>query len=192
MLVEAAMRTFARLGPDSTAIDDVILEAGVSHGTFYNYFTTLDELFSTVAAEISDQLLARMALQRNLPDPADRVACAVRTFILMAAADPVRGWVVVRIALVSAPLGEMMRSWMTDDITTGLSAKRFRTSSVQAAADAILGLGLMGMRSVLRGEAGIEHAEHVAEMVLRALGVPDAAEVAQRDISDDAIIARAL
>lgn len=191
MLVDAAMRTFARLGPDSTAIDDVILEAGVSHGTFYNYFATRDELLATVAAEISNQLLARMALQRGLPDPADRVACAVRTFILMAAADPIRGWVIVRTALMAAPLGEMMRSQMMHDIKAGLAAKRFQKCSVQAAADAILGLGLMGMRSVLRGDAGLEHAEHVAEMVLRALGVTDATEMARRALGDDAIIARA-
>ena len=190
MLVDAAMRSFARLGPDSTAIDDVILEAGVSHGTFYNYFATRDELLATVAAEISDQLLARMAPQRALPDPADRVACAVRTFIRMAAADPIRGWVIVRTALIAAPLGEMMRSQMTHDITTGQSTKRFNKCSGQAAADTILGLGLMGMRSVLRGEAGSDHAEQIAEMVLLALGVSDAAEIARREISDQAVAAR--
>lgn len=190
MLVTAAMRAFARLGPDATSIDDVILEAGVSHGTFYNYFDTQDDLLTAVATEISDEVLSRAELRRQLPDPADRVACAVRNFIRLAAADPTRGWVIVRIALVTAPLGEVMRSYMTSDIAAGLATGRFRNCSPQLAADVILGLGLMGMRSVLHGDAKIDHAEDVAEAVLLALGVSNAAAVARYSLDEVALAAR--
>jgi AcrR family transcriptional regulator len=191
LLVEAAMRAFARLGPDSAAIDDVIAEAGVSHGTFYNYFETRDELFSTVAADISDQLLCAMAPHRKLVDPADRVSCAIRTFIRLAAADPIRAGVVVRIALIAAPLGEQMTAQMMQDIEQGLASGRFRKCSPQAAADTILGLGLMGMRSVLRGDAGLAHAEQIAEMALAALGVPEAVEISNRPLDEQAVAERA-
>jgi AcrR family transcriptional regulator len=190
MLVAAAMRAFARLGPDATSIDDVILEAGVSHGTFYNYFDTQDDLLAAVAVEISDQLLLNTELQRQLADPADRVACAVRIFIRLAAADPVRGWLIVRIALVAAPLGDIMQSYMTGDINAGLAAGRFKNCSPQVAADVVLGLGLMGMRSVLRGDANAGHAEDIAEAVLLALGVDDAGAVARYDLDDKALAGR--
>src|SRR5579862_1856074 len=59
-LIEAAMKVFARLGPDAPIIDDFIAEAGVARGTFYNYFETREELLIAVATELSDRLLARM------------------------------------------------------------------------------------------------------------------------------------
>lgn len=172
------MRVSARLGPDAATIDDIIAEAGVARGTFYNYFLTRDDVLVAVASTLSDSLLQEMNYQRDLPDPADRVSRAVRTFIRTAAADSVAGWVIVRIALIAAPLGTAMRDYLAEDVDAGLAAGRFQARSVQAACDTILGMGLMGMRSVLRGEATKDHAEHMAEMVLRALAVPDATEIA--------------
>lgn len=57
--------------------------------------------------------------------------------------------------------------------------------------DLVLGFGLMGTRSVLRGEAGPTHAEDVAQMTLTALGVPNAAEVARRSMDEESLAARA-
>ena len=53
-LMEAANSLFATHGFETPSIDDVISGAGVSRGTFYNHFTTRDELFWAVAAEIAD------------------------------------------------------------------------------------------------------------------------------------------
>ncbi len=180
------MRVFARLGPDAPTIDDFTAEAGVARGTFYNYFETRDELLIAVATAVSEQLHAELPEIRKLSDPAERVARAVRTFIRKAASDPIRAWVVVRIALIAAPLGKSMRANLTADIKAGLGAGRFQSPSVQAAYDVVLGLGLMGMRSVLRGEAGPHHAEDIAQLVLKALAVPDAVEVAHRSMDEGA------
>ena len=54
-----------------------------------------------------------------VPDPADRVGCTVRLFILKAESDPIWGWIIVRVALIAAPLGETMRA----DLATALSFK---------------------------------------------------------------------
>jgi AcrR family transcriptional regulator len=190
-LVEAAMRVFARLGPEAPTIEDFIAEAGVARGTFYNYFETREDLLVAVATVVSEQLLAAMAVLRRLPDPADRLGCSVRTFVRKAASDPTWGWVIVRIALVAAPIGKSMRAYLAADIKDGLAAGRFRSPSRQAAYDLVLGTGLMAMRSVLRGEADADHAEDAAQVVLTALGVPDAAEVAYRSMDAHMLAARA-
>jgi len=190
-LVKAAMKVFARLGPDAPTIDDFVAEAGVARGTFYNYFETREDLLIEVATEVSEQLLADMAAVRRLSDPADRVGCSVRMFIRKAASDPVWGWIIVRIAVIAAPIGASMRAYMTADIEEGLVSGRFRSPSPQAAYDVVLGLGLMGMRSVLRGDAGPTHAEDVAQMVLRAFGVSDATEVSRRPMDPGVLAARA-
>jgi AcrR family transcriptional regulator len=179
-LVDAAMRVIARTGPDNMTVDEIIAEAAVARGTFYNYFTTRDDVLLAVGIAISERLLGRMQAQRSLADPADRVGRAIRSFIRMAAADAVAGWVIVRIALLAAPMGTSMRDYLMADVTDGMASGRFRAHSAQAACDAILGLGMMGMRSVLRNEAPAGHAEHIAEMALRALAVPDAEDVAHR------------
>lgn len=182
-LIDAAMRVVARLGPGTVTIDDVIAEAAVARGTFYNYFNTIDDVLVAVGVGISDQLIVRMAADRHFADPALRVGAAVRRFIQLAMADSNAGWVIVRIALLTAPIGDRMRDEIATDLLDGIRTGRFRVESAQAASDAVLGLGMMGMRSVLRNEAGPEHAEHIAEMVLRALGVPDAAEIARHPLA---------
>ncbi|MFC7473906.1 TetR/AcrR family transcriptional regulator [Dankookia sp. GCM10030260] len=189
-LVEAAMRVFARLGPDTPVIGDFIAEAGVARGTFYNYFKTKEELLIAVAAVIADRIQAETRMLRGLVDPADRVACTVRLFIRQAAADATWGWIIVRVALIAAPLGETMRADLATDIADGIAAGRFQVAAPQVAYDLVLGAGLMGMRSVLRGEAAPGHAEAVARMLLLALGVADAAEVAARPMAEADILAR--
>jgi AcrR family transcriptional regulator len=61
---DAARRAFSERGL-AVQIDDVIRIAGVSRGTFYNYFQTVEELFERVAAEMArdmgDRIHARLA-----------------------------------------------------------------------------------------------------------------------------------
>jgi AcrR family transcriptional regulator len=190
-LLDAAMLVFARMGPDAAAIDDIIVEAGVSRGTFYNYFDSMEEVLVALAARLSDQLLAQIGTVRSLPDPADRLACSVRSFIRRAATDNTWGWVIVRIALVAAPLGQTMRGFLTADIEDGIASRRFRVRSVQMAADIVLGSALMGMRSVLRGEAAEDHAEAIAQGILNAFGVAEASDMVRRSLDERAIVARA-
>jgi AcrR family transcriptional regulator len=189
-LLRAAMRVFARLGPDTPVIEDFIAEAGVARGTFYNYFQTREELLVEVATLIADRIQAETRILRGLPDPADRVCCTVRLFVQMAARDPTCGWIIVRVALVAAPLGETMRTDLARDIADGIAAGRFDVASPQVAQDLVLGAGIMGMRSVLLGEAAPSHDEAVARMLLRGLGVPDADAVARRSMAAADILAR--
>ena len=182
-LIDAALRVFARMGPDSPALEDIAAEAGVARGTIYNHFATREALLVAVAIHAAEAMEARLAPDRALPDPAERLARAVRSYIRGAAADPVWGWAVVRMALVAAPLGAAMRANLAHDLAEGLAAGRFAGITPQAAQDLVLGAGLMGMRSVLQGEAGPGHAEAIAALLLRALGVPDFGEVAARPLA---------
>ncbi|MCA3280663.1 MAG: TetR/AcrR family transcriptional regulator [Roseomonas sp.] len=181
-LVEAALAVFARLGPDAPSIDDFTSEAALARGTFYNFFESREDLLIAVAITVAERIEAELAPLRSCPDPAERLAGAVRGYIRKAASDPVWGWAVVRIALVAAPLGTTMRSNLTRDLTEGTAIGRFRLTSVAAAQDLVLGAGLMGMRSVLVGDVKAEHAECVAQAILMALGVADAADVVARPL----------
>jgi hypothetical protein len=83
-----------------------------------------------------------------------------------------------------------MRADLATDIADGIATGRFEVASPQVGYDVVLGAGLMGMRSVLRGEAAPGHAEAVARTLLLGLGVADAAEVAARSLAEADILAR--
>ena len=53
-LVSAAWQLFHDKGYDQTTVDDIIELSGTSKGSFYYYFDTKDELFSTLSTVLDD------------------------------------------------------------------------------------------------------------------------------------------
>lgn len=54
-LVAAGVTVFARRGLQATRVDDIVSEARTSHGTFYLYFSSKEELFDQLVAEVADE-----------------------------------------------------------------------------------------------------------------------------------------
>jgi len=50
-IIEAAIRVFARKGYWSSRVSDVAREAGIAAGTIYLYFTTKEEILTTLFRE---------------------------------------------------------------------------------------------------------------------------------------------
>jgi AcrR family transcriptional regulator len=88
-LIEAALHVFAEKSADAAVIDDVIKAAGVSRGTFYNYFRTNEELMAAVLHAVGDEILGLIeAAIAAHEDPAERLAhglprAAARRFVGM-------------------------------------------------------------------------------------------------------------
>jgi len=59
------------------------------------------------------------------------------------------------------------------DLKKGLRLGLFQVESISAALDLIRGATVMGMRTIIRDLPPPGHAEQIAVMVLRGLGVPD-------------------
>src|ERR1700712_2738411 len=59
-LCEAATKVFAEKGFHATRVDDIVAGATTSHGTFYLYFGSKEELFDHLVAQVSAEL-ARLA-----------------------------------------------------------------------------------------------------------------------------------
>lgn len=56
-LVEAGTAVFPRLGFHETRVDDVVEAAGASHGSFYRYFGSKEDLFRVIAIDAATQLI---------------------------------------------------------------------------------------------------------------------------------------
>jgi AcrR family transcriptional regulator len=171
-LIAAAYRVFARKEADAVTIDDIIAEAAVARGTFYNYFQTREEVLTAVAAALSDEMnYSIWAQSAKIEDPAERMAIAIRQFLHQAMRDSTWGWVIVRSGLVAAPLSETIKTGVTTDLKAGMRLKRFQVESQQAAIDLILGTGLMAMRTILGGHPEPDYPEQIAKLILKTLGV---------------------
>ena len=172
LLVDAAVRVFARKGAGAAAIHEIATEAGVANGTFYNYFRTREELLDAASGRLAERLHAEIAASRAaVGDAAERVAIGCRRFVLHALHDPTWGAAILRVWGGSPVLNVQTAAAVLDDLRAGRRRKRLRYASETAAADLVQGTVLAGMRTVLEGRAGEEHASAVAALVLRGLGV---------------------
>jgi AcrR family transcriptional regulator len=60
LILQAAVRVFARKGFHASRVGDIAEEAGVAHGLLYHYFASKDELLETVFHDTWTDLLAAM------------------------------------------------------------------------------------------------------------------------------------
>ena len=61
LILDAAVRVFARKGFHTSRVGDIAEEAGVAHGLLYHYFSSKDEVLETVFRETWSELLAAIA-----------------------------------------------------------------------------------------------------------------------------------
>ena len=173
-LVTAAFHVFAEKGFDVPVVADFIAASGVSRGTFYNYFQTREEILAAVADELAREINALiLPVLSDLRDPAERVAASARCFIGMAAGDPVRGAILVRmIPIAGGPLNEQMRRHAVAMFREGVSSGRFKIESIQAAHDIGLGMVAMVVRTILgKKHVPANYTQVTIAMYLRSLGI---------------------
>ncbi len=60
LILDAAVRVFARAGYHTSRVGDIAEEAGVAHGLLYHYFSSKDEVLQTVFRENWSQLVTRL------------------------------------------------------------------------------------------------------------------------------------
>jgi hypothetical protein len=80
--IEAALHVFAEKGPQAAVIDDFVKAAGVSRGTFYNYFRSTDGLLVATQTWLSDDLIKSIedALV-GITDPITRFGMNIRLWM---------------------------------------------------------------------------------------------------------------
>jgi AcrR family transcriptional regulator len=182
LLLDAAVRVFARKGAGAAAIHEIAAEAGVSNGTFYNYFRTREELVDAASRNLAERLFDDItASSTAVSDPAERVAIGCRRFVLKAREDPTWGAAMLRVWAGSPVLNAHTSKALVADLRAGKRRGRLRFASEAAAVDLVQGTVLAGMRTVLEGRARAEHPANVAALVLRGLSVdPDEADAITR------------
>ena len=70
IILDAAVRVFARQGYDATPVGDIAAEAGVAYGLVYHYFGSKDAVLEAVFREQWGRLLAAVALAEETGETA--------------------------------------------------------------------------------------------------------------------------
>lgn len=175
-LLAAGADALAEKG-DALTISDVVARAGVSNGTFYNYFCDRDELIDALAEHSLVSLAAQTAIDSDAADPAMRFAVATSRVLRRAVEDPTWGRTILRLADHRRSTSRELQRYLREDLATGFEQGRFEFGPDELTLDFITGLMMMSIRRIVREEAWPGYVENVLERALRALGI-DAGEAA--------------
>jgi AcrR family transcriptional regulator len=93
-LTAAARSVFARQGYAGARVEDVVGQAGVSHGTFYTYFENKSAVLRRLVEESADRLLAVAAAPWEGQDVEDALIDVIGSILEVFAdeADVIRVW----------------------------------------------------------------------------------------------------
>jgi TetR/AcrR family transcriptional regulator, fatty acid metabolism regulator protein len=87
LILEAAVRVFARKGYHTSRVGDIAEEAGVAHGLLYHYFDSKDELLETIFSNTWTLMIDTIKGVEALDDPARETLRKVAAIVLRAWRD---------------------------------------------------------------------------------------------------------
>jgi AcrR family transcriptional regulator len=177
--------TFGLIGNErglAVRIEEICAAADISRGTFYNYFTSLEQLFEVLAIELSHDL------NRALVSTLDRVRshaegsnAAIQHYLNYARRDPAWAWAMVHLSAFGPSFGAESWEACYRSIAKGIEAGEFDVPNATVGRDLMTGTVMATVRTTLRSGSGRSQSRIVARHLLRALGVPDARA---REIAD--------
>ena len=184
-LLDAALEVLAADG-EGFSVVDIAARAGVSHGTFYNYFADREELVAALVPLLVESFAAQAAAEIDESEPAARFAVITARALAVAAEAPELVRVALRLEAVQrALLAEGPLAYLRDDLAAGHAAGRFDGPPDDGTLDVVLGALLLAARRIVDDEAGLDHRRTVIRRLLVALGVsPGEAEaIADRAVA---------
>ena len=191
-LVDAGFRLLATRPIDAIAIDDIVREAGVAKGSFYNHFDDKDALARTIAGHIRVDLETAVdAANAGVEDPARRVVRAVSVYIRHAISDPQRASVLLRLYAGAANAAAPLNRGILADISDGLLKGRFTIPTAETGVLFIMGVAQSALARA-HGEPNpavtIMLGQQLCSLLLRGLGLPAAeADVIAAQAAHDVI-----
>jgi AcrR family transcriptional regulator len=164
-ILEAALQVFGEMGPDAPKIDDFVAAAGISRGTFYNHFQSVEDLLEATSKWATSELIeTNAAVLEGLEGAALRFGLGLRLFLAKAHADPV--W--CRFVAHVWKLGGL--EFPMRDLDESLELGVFRAPSSAVAQDLFLGGVRQALLRIGSEATTPEYDAQMTQMCLQALG----------------------
>jgi AcrR family transcriptional regulator len=175
-LIESAMVVFAKKGIGSSVIPDVVAAAEVSHGSFYNYFRTNDELLLAVSDELSGEMVQLIApAVDNIADPALRAATGMRCYLHLARSHRLLARFLAAAGLRVLGHQSAVFRYFPNDLEEGQQRGYFsQMMPIKIMLDVTAGVALMAIDRMARSRTPKDYPDQMATAVLRALGLAPA------------------
>jgi AcrR family transcriptional regulator len=168
-LLDAAMRVVSE-HRGSAVIDDVIREAKVSRGTFYNYFDSLDDVLVAIGQKLSNQMTTDiLPVYDVLTEPWQRVAVGFRLFLVRAKLDNDWAGFVTRVEVW--PHSSLVGKYISKDLQLGKAAGQFSFERLSTATDFLMGASARGIQAMRQGVADPNgYIDAAVKMALTSVG----------------------
>ena len=176
-LLECALLVFARKGVDAAVIDDVIALAGVSRGTFYNYFKTNEELLLAVIQQMANELFWLIEqVVGGAANPLERVTTAVRLTLHTTRRYPHFGSFFVRSNMSANMPSTLANEFLSRDLNQAIAPGKLKAIDVGLAIDLIVGATFAGVQALItRPQTHDDYPERLTYHILLGLGLGAAA-----------------
>jgi AcrR family transcriptional regulator len=168
-------------------IEEVCAAARISRGTFYNYFTSLEQLFEVLAIELSHDLnRALVSTWDETQSHAEGSNAAIQHYLNYARRDPAWAWAMVHLNAFGPPFGAEAWDACYRSIEKGIEAGEFDVPNATVGRDLMTGTVIASVRTMLRSGGDRAQPRVVAYHLLRAFGVPDtrAKQIAESPLPD--------
>ena len=185
-LIAAAIDVIATQG-EVFSIGDITARAGMSHGTFYNYFDDRDALIAAVVPEVLTAFAVESAALVDARGPGSRVSPRSRHWPSQRAADaPDATRLLLRLDAVHAAIGQSQAfDELRADIAVGAASGRFSVDADRPTIDVVVGAMLFAARRIVDGDDGEDYRHAVVAQLLRSLGIDshEAHDLAQEAVA---------
>lgn len=174
-LMSAGQHLFAARSVDDVSIDEIVEMADVAKGSFYNHFGDKSELAGAIFELIQgDCEFHIMSANRDIPDPAVRMARALCVMLRYALDHPERLQAMISLSARKTVAQSPLNAGLSADITDGLAEGRMRGVDLEVGVILVLGVINVATRHLLTSGTPtppVPFASAVGAALLRALGV---------------------
>ncbi len=168
LLLDAGARCFARVGL-GMKIRDVVGEAEVATGTFYNHFENMEAFIACIAEEAAREV-AEVVASASIDDPARRFALATLRALLYGRDNPVWSGVCLKL-MVRPGVIERLSVFLRADLEAGHAAGRFTAPADDLSVDMVCGMLTIALLRFSIGSPARDLPERVTERLLLLLGL---------------------
>ncbi len=174
-LIDAAYAMFGRIGFEASTIAEIIEEAGVGVGSFYNHFSSKEDMAQAVFSAHVEAYGADMErIVRRSPNVAAVTCYAYRRVIEKAEKDKVWAAFIVQLEPAMQMLDRLQRPHARIGLGIGVAAGVLTVGNIEAGITAINGMEVAMVRAMLAGEISHKEAHKSVIFPLRMFGVAEA------------------
>lgn len=153
-------------------VDVVVAQAGVTRATFYNHYTSLEELLRSLSRHMTHDFNAQVIdYIGSISSPPEQSAIFIKAHLQKAYSAPRWGWGMVNLSLYGPIFGYESNRLTESNIQRGIDSGDYTCTSVSAGCDVATGALFAAMTRILKEGNSKGYIPEVVRGILLSWGV---------------------